>query len=370
MGRIGPLVLTVSSSLLVAAVSSAQPAGPTPRAATTRSAPGWEVEFSGSLSLGRPASRGTVMLPEPGAPIVTSSPIFPSWRVPTWFLGDGAAFVNNVAGAFGVAGRIAPLDDALGPAGVSDAGSFGFGARVRRRWRARLAVEAGVDIQATSAGVSDALREAIDETHASFRTTFTELLATGPFTGPTISTSSAITDGSNREIAVTGALVFDLAPVGGVVPFIVAGGGLLAQAGRPPEVSLEGRYRFTIVGTVPVEIDERDRLTLRYGQRAAAVALVGGGLRRDLSPKLALRAEARLLLGPSTTRVALDARPQSATGGVAGYVESFTYPNLQFSNSASTGRESTLSGTLDGFDALRGGWQARVRVTIGLVARF
>jgi hypothetical protein len=54
----------------------------------------------------------------------------------------------------------------------------------------------------------------------------------------------------------------------------------------------------------------------------------------------------------------------------AGYIESFTYPSLIFSNSESTGRVSTLSGSEDGFEVSTGGWQMRTRLTVGAFWRF
>ena len=49
----------------------------------------------------RTASEGSVTLPPAGAPIVTSSPIFPSRQVPSWFFGDGATLLNDVNADFG-----------------------------------------------------------------------------------------------------------------------------------------------------------------------------------------------------------------------------------------------------------------------------
>ncbi|HZL93408.1 MAG TPA: hypothetical protein VFB99_07185, partial [Vicinamibacterales bacterium] len=119
-----------------------------------------------------------------------------------------------------------------------------------------------------------------------------------------------------------------------------------------------------------VPIDETDRLTVEYGDRTTMVAVLGGGVHRTLSPRWGLRIDARVLLDPRTTRVALNAQPDVATGTPAGSIQTFTYPSLQLSNNPSTGRESTLSGTLDGFDAFTGGWQTRFRLTAGLVVRF
>jgi hypothetical protein len=364
------LVRLILLNLMLCAIATAAAAqtGATPSGPAA--GPHWEVDLYGGLSLGRKSSGGSLVLPEPGAPIATSSPTFPSWRVPTWFLGDGAAFLNQVAEEFRVPGRITPLDTVLRASGLSDRGAIPFGARIRHPWRTRHAIEVGVDVLATNVGLSNALIDGVQAARTSFQTTFEELLATGPFTGPIVTTSSTLADGSSREIALTGALVIELAPFSGVVPFVVAGGGVLAQMGTPPTVSVEGRYRFSIAGTIPLPVDETDRLTLRYSQRSVPVGVVGGGVRRDLSGRWSVRVDARVLISPNTTRVAIDADPLVATGTPSGFVESFTHPNLQFSNNPSTGRVSTLSGSLSEFDAFKGGWQMRARVTFGISTKF
>src|SRR5207244_869374 len=99
--------------------------------------------------------------------------------------------------------------------------------------------------------------------------------------------------------------------------------------------------------------------------------LLGGGLRRDLSSRVALTIDARWLMGPDSTRVQIDAQPSSVHGTPAGFVESFTNPVVQFSNDPSTGRQSTLSGPpVRDFTLFRGGVQARGLVTIGAVIQF
>ena len=58
-------------------------------------------------------------------------------------------------------------------------------------------------------------------------------------------------------------------------------------------------------------------------------------------------------------------------GSPAGFIESFTYPSIQFSNNPSTGRVSSLGAPgLSGFSALTGGVQLHGLVVIGLYARF
>lgn len=332
------------------------------------STPRWELEMYGGVSLGRLSSGGSLELPGPGTPIPTSSPTFPSWRVPTWFLGDGAAFLNRVAEQLAVGARVSPLDPALGPGAASDAGHFAFGARVRHPLRGRFSFEGGMDVRLGSGGVTQELADAAAAARDSFQTTLGQILATGPFAGISVSATESVRDGSAVEIALTGALVTDFAPWGAFTPFVVTGGGVLLHAGDAPAVELEGRYRALIDGVAP--IDETDRLTVEYGDRTVLVAVLGGGVHRTLSPRWGLRLDARVLLGPRTTRVALDATPAVAISTPARFIETFTYPNLQLSNNPTTGRESTLSGTLDGFDAFTGGWQTRFRLTAGLVVRF
>ncbi len=61
-----------------------------------------------------------------------------------------------------------------------------------------------------------------------------------------------------------------------------------------------------------------------------------------------------------------------ATGTPADFIESFTNPSVQFSNNASTGRQSTLSGDALDHVNVAGGTrlQTRALVTLGIALRF
>jgi len=99
--------------------------------------------------------------------------------------------------------------------------------------------------------------------------------------------------------------------------------------------------------------------------------VLGGGLQRDLSARWGLRVDARMLLGPDTTRVLIDATPSSARTGPSGFIESFTNPAVQFSNDPSTGRRSSLSApALQDVEVFKGGLQTRTLVTFGICRRF
>jgi hypothetical protein len=352
-----------SVGAVVIAVALATPAfAQTPR-------PGWTVEFYGGLTAGRVTAGGTVALPDPGAPIATSSPIFPSWHVPSWFFGDGAAFLNNVAGEFDVTERVVPLDAALGRSGVRAAGAVAAGIRLRRPIQGAWSLEIAADVMPVSARIADDLESAIDTARQSFESAMAAVLATGPFTGVSVSTMSATSSGSSRDLVLTAALEETLAPIGAFTPYVVMGGGLSIHAGTAPSVTVTGRYEFLIADEVPIR--ETDTIVLRARQKTSVVLVAGGGIRRALSGRWGLSIDARAFIGPDPARLTIDASPVAETRTPAGFVESFTYPNLQFSNNASTGRVSTLGGPgLSGFEAFAGGWQTRVRVTVGIFTRF
>ena len=329
--------------------------------------PRLEVEVYGGLVAGQSGSTGRATLPPAGAPLVTSNPTFPTRETPSWFFGDGAALLNGVNGAFDRSARIVPLDAAFGRLESSRVPVFGV--RARRRLSARYALELSVDAQVTPGVRADALPAPVEASRASFTTAFTDLLASGPFAVASIDATASTQAGSRREVALTGALVRTFRPSRALAPYVTIGAGVISGSGTLPSATLQGRYRFAVLGELP--IDETDRVSFRYARGAAFAAVLGGGVRRDLSRAWALRIDARVLFGPDTTRVLIDAQPSSVRGVPAGFIESFTNPGIQFSNDPSTGRSSSLSGAgLQAFEVFSGGFQARTLVTVGFARRF
>jgi hypothetical protein len=330
----------------------------------------WEIEGYGGLFVPTGGSAGGApVLPLPGPPIATSSPIFPSRRVPSWFFGDGATLLNQVNGQFGVDALIDPLDGALGGSALATGSGLAAGARVRRALNDRFAVEASFDFFPSASDLSDDLVAAAETTRASYAPAFQGLLATGPFTDIDVSASST-RGGSALEIAATGALVWQLGAGGGFDPYLTFGGGVISGAGDGASLTLEGHYAFRVLSEVP--IDETDRLTVRVTSRTVLAGLVGAGLRREMSERWGIRIDGRVLIGPRTTQVLLDTDPTIAQGTPPDYVESFTAPSIQFSNNASTGRESSLGGpALQGYETFtQDGLQARVLISAGVFFRF
>jgi hypothetical protein len=330
--------------------------------------PRWEIEGYGGVVAVRTAGEGSVTLPAAGAPIVTSSPVFPSREVPSWFFGDGATLLNGVNADFGIAGRIMPLDATFAPLDSTRVAAVGL--RVRRRLSGRLSLEIGVDAFTRPEDRSTGLDAAIQSARDSFKAAFTGLLATGPFAAVVVdATGSGATEIRRRETAATLAVSTPLGRWGSFVPYGTFGGGVVTGSGSLPSAAVEGRYRFSILNEVP--IDEADRVSVRYTRQAAFVAVLGAGLQRDFSGRWGIRADARMLIGPDTTRVLIDAAPSMARTGPSGFIESFTNPAVQFSNDPSTGRRSSLSApALQGVEVFKGSVQTRTLVTVGILRRF
>jgi len=354
--------------LLAAAVFAVALGTPTTGQAQTQQG-SWEVEGYGGLMIPTGgSSEGAATLPLPGPPIATSSPFFPSRSVPSWFFGDGAQLLNQVNGQFGVASLIEPLDAALGGSTLSAGSGFAAGARVRRSLTQRFALEFSLDLVPSAVDFSDEFLAAAEVTRASFAPAFQGLLGTGPFTDVSIDSAGEL-GGSSLEVGFTGALVWHLGPTSGFQPYLTFGGGVISGAGEGRTYTLQGRYQFRVAGEVP--IDETDRLTLRLQNRTVFAGVAGAGLKREVGNNWGIRIDGRVLIAPHTTSLLIDTDPLIAQGTPPDFVESLTTPSIQFSNSGTTGRESSLGAQLQGFEAfVEDGLQFRVLVSAGVYFRF
>jgi len=354
-------------ALVTAWVAFASPAW----AQSSQDRPRWEIEGFGGLMISNGPADGTSSLPPPGAPIATTSPIFPSRRVPSWFLGDGAELLNLVNQQFDVPALIRPLDAALDGSALDAGAGLAGGVRVRRALGARHALEFSLELFPDPVDLSDELLAAVDASRDSFVPAFEGLLATGPFTDVDVRAASEV-GGSSLELAATGAFVyrFGVVRAGALVPYVTLGGGLVTGVGDGPTAMLEGGYRFLILDEVP--IDETDRVTIRHERGTGLAGLLGAGLRRDVSARWGVRVDGRVLVGPRTSALLVDTDPTVARGTPPGFVESFTTPSIQFSNDPATGRESTLGPPpLEAFEAFESdGLRTRVRITAGVFVRF
>jgi len=340
--------------------------------AQTASAPPsrFEIEAYGGFGRLLDAGEATLSLPPAGPPITTSSPMFPSRAVPSWFFGDGAALLNGVNAELGLAPRITPLDAAIAKIGRSAESGGGMGIRLRRRTAPRVWTEFAIDVTSSSSSVTDSLMESVGQTRGSFVQAMTSLFASGPFTGTSVTATATQAGGSWRDVTATLAANVELDAIAGLTPSLTLGGGFVTRTGTEPTVTLEGRYRTKILGAVP--IDETDRVTIRGEASTAPAVVFGAGLSRAIAGRLSLRLDTRMMVANRTISTTLDATPTVASGAPADYIESFTNPSVQFSNNAATGRVSSLSGAaLDHADVARSTrLQARVIITLGVAFRF
>ena len=330
----------------------------------------WEIEIYGGVSLPNSPSDGITALPAAGAPLTTSSPLFPSREVSSWFFGSGAELLNDVNAAFGVVAQILALDAGFREPRFDSGGAGAVGVRVRRALRPRVWLEIGIDTSAAPQSTPEGLAATAEASRQTFESAFRGLLATGPFSNVAVAATRETADGSSRGLAATAALNVHFAPRASFEPYITAGGGVSTAIGDAPSMMLEGRYRFGILGAIA--IDETDRVTVRVERKLTPLAVVGGGVRRQLSQRWGLRIDGRVFIGPGGQRITLDAAPSSVAGAPGAFIESFTHPSVQFSNDPSTGRRSTLSGPrIQDFEVFSSdGLGTRFLVTAGLAARF
>jgi hypothetical protein len=360
--RVGGIALAVAAGLLAwSAPARAQQAPPQAR---------WEVEGYGGFALGRIPASGSTTFPDPGAPITTSTPTLPSRQTPSWFFGDGASLLNEVLGELALPNRLSPLDAAIAAPGFSSGGKGAFGFRMRRSITRGLSVEFSLDFLTGSPVLSDAFLASVESSRASFETALAALLKSGPFTGVSTSATSMVIQGTAHDVAASGSLNVPFGRLGAFQPYFTVGAGVLSGQGRPPSVELLGTYGGTLPGNIAIH--EHDQMVLSYSRGASVVIVTGAGLRRELSPRWGLRIDGRVLLGPNGTHALIDATPTVTTSTPAGFVETFTYPSIQFSNNASTGRVSSLGPPgLQGFAVFSGtGVQLRTMVTFGVFVKF
>lgn len=333
----------------------------------------WQLEVVGGLSLFELPTSGEAALPAQGPALPTSGPTTPSRRIPTWFLGDGASLLNGANAEFGVASRLAPIDEALGSLGLSGTNAPVMGVRVRRALTPRWSLELSTELWTGSTEISPELLDAAELARTSFESAFTGLFSTGPFVSTSVSAAVTTANRTSRELAVIGSVRYHVL-TGALAPYLTIGGGVITRLGDLPSLTLTGDYSFQVqtleFQTTPFA--ESDVLTLGFEQAAGPVGMVGGGFRSDLTSRLGFSIDGRVYLSNNTLSLRLDSLPSVTTGTPAGAIDSGTAPSVHFSNNSSTGRDSSLSGTpLDGFKAFStSGLQTRYAVTAGVFVRF
>jgi hypothetical protein len=343
--------------------------------AAAQHTPKWEIEFhSGGLVSNNPTD-GTMALPPAGAPFTTAS-ARPSRRVSSWYIGDGATLLNEIAAGFpsGVSQRITALDAVINAPLATRESGFAFGFRISRAINSRFSAEATVDYSPAKLELTRETERGIENSRGGFEAVFNALLATAPVTSRVITSRSEFDDGSGGQLFTTGTLNVALKTSGNVIPYVSGGAGLLSNLGDPPAATLEGNYRFQLAGTFPM--NETDRVRLRVSlPDNVFVGVVGAGAKYVASQRWGMRVDGRVYLGSDKLETMVDATPTvSSTGPVAPFpLTSASTPSIQFSNNPpGSGPQSNLTGDpVAGFTSFEGsGLRAQFTLTAGLFWRF
>jgi hypothetical protein len=364
-----PSVSVVLCSLAVAVASPAQ----------AQNASRWEVEVHGGGTFANSPADGTSAMPQPGQPFTTLA-LAPSRRSSSWYFGDGAALLNAVNAYFFLpsTSRITPLDPVLTKAGATRGNGGTYGFRISYAVTPRFAAEFNLDASQSRLKLTDALLAGVEASRASFTSAWNGLISTGGgfiFTEASTTSTSAINAEGGRQLLTTGALVINLATQGNTIPYVTIGAGALSTSGELPSATLTGNYRFDSLNALApgrFPVNETDVVRIRVAADTRFATVAGGGIKFMRSARWGARADVRAHISKNAVNLLLDATPTVASQIPAGAIASFTIPSLQFSNNASTGVQSSLSGPpISGFRTFSGsGTEVHLSVTGGIIFRF
>lgn len=374
--------LTVGYFVRLGAVPATRTVRPPQAAPAAPAGSKWEVEAHLGGGFGKRRAGGSPIAAFPVGESFTTTGFLPrpSRYASTWFFGDGALLLNQIATGFGggllSATKITPLDPVLTTAIVERKPGVTFGGRVSRRFTRIVSGEFGVESTAQSARMTDSALAGLEATRASFAPVWNALLATGIslFLSPVVTSDITLpreTDG--RQTLVTGAATFELPGNRRVVPYATVGGGVLLRSGELPTATLTGNYQFRFggFGSVGGPFSATDVVEVHFAEKDnTPVGLFGGGVKYALSARHGLRADVRVHVSRNSLDTLVNARPSSVTGTPAFSISSSTTPALVFSNTTIT--RANLSGpAITDLKTFTGsGRDIQTNLTVGYFLRF
>jgi len=330
----------------------------------------WEIEFHvGALRSSDP-SKGAGRLPAPDVTFNTIN-VRPTRRVPSWFFGDGALLLNQVNAALGLPedARIVPLDAVLTGAGVVARTRAGLGVRVNRRFGGRFSAEFAFDARPAPLALSGAARDGIAATATSFEAAWQAFFARfGVLNGQGFSFSE-VQEPRGWETMASAAAGFDLLAGAAVTPFVAGGISVIFADDRVASAVLSGVY-FTRFPNGLTSHSGQDTIQVRWtrGSQTTA-AMVGGGVRGDITSAVGWRVDARALIAGNRSRVTVTALPSSSRIVPGSAFATGTTPGIQLSSI--DGVMSSLSGAgLRDFETFTGsGRTVSVTLAAGIFTR-
>lgn len=342
-----------------------------------RDSPKWAIDVYGGVLRGKGATKGSGIGEFPIGSTFDSEneERSPSRAIPSWFLGDGALLFNQVNASFLERfgqnyPQIVALDGMLRSAAAQRQGGTTFGFRLTRQLVSRLGLEISFDRSKDELRVTDAARDAIEASRASFAAAFGGLLALMPATDKSVSATVAMPAAAagGSQDAVSLAFTVALRRPGGVGAYLLFGASSLMNRGNAVTGQLRGRYEFLILDVNP--IDETDVVVIRVtDQERAVAALLGFGLTVG-SSRHGVKVDVRARVSENAVRTSIDLAPSVAAGSPPIAFPSRTFPAVQFSTLP--GIATSLSGpAVQGLETFSGnGYDLRGLVTLGYYVRF
>ena len=336
----------------------------------------WEVEIDVGGAMPHSSTGGTGALPPPGPALPINFAGVTTRAVSSWVIGDGAALLNQALSSFRVTQQIAPLDAVAQSVFATRQSGAAVGFRVSRALNDRFAAELSVDYRRTELALTRASLAGAEATRASFVSAWNSLLALPLLASSRSAMSTAtITDHQGGQLGIGGTMVVNFAK-GPTRPYVTVGAGVVTHTGGLPSAELTGRYQFQITSLAPVPVaglvfDQADTTVVRVASHTGAVGIIGGGIKRFVTPRWGIRVDVREHIGRNRAETLVDATPRSAGTATPGFgmLTIGTTPPLVFSVN---GAGSNLSGApISGFRTFSAsGWSGQLALTAGLIYRF
>lgn len=333
---------------------------------------GWEIEIHGGRTLSDAVGDGMASVPGPGTPFTTATSL-PSRRVPSWFLGDGAALLNGSLAALGLPERIRALDTVLDAPLVGRREGNHVGFRVARDLAPRLSAEVSLDVTSYVVEITEPVAAVMEATSASFVAAFGALLDVGPFTDVAVNSTHSVLTVDATQLMATAALRVHLLSRGTFVPYVTVGGGIITNHGDAPTAGLEGHYAFNIDGISPIA--ETDRITLTHTiEDTVYFGMLGAGAQVFLTDGSGVRLDVRVHVGRNNLQTLVDATSQvtqDVPDSLSEVIASFGIPSIQFSNNPALGASTLIGADIADFEGFRGRrTQYQIAVSLGYFWRF
>jgi hypothetical protein len=349
--------------MILFALSASPAAAQPPSAGQSK----WEVEVHGGGAFGGAGHDGSGQLP-PAGETFTTLVGRPSRRVSSWYFGDGVELLNGVNSVLPTTARMTAIDPALDAAAIEQSSGGLLGVRVTRVLNSRFSVDVTVDYGLARYDLNDEAVSTIEAARGGFSAAWNGLLSTGPFPNSVVTSEATIGRRGVRQVITTGALTIRLPRQGRLDPYVTAGGGVASSVGDGPGATLNGTYRFLLIGAASYE--DRDAVTVRVEAPDHVFAgVLGAGFRYAVSSRWGLRVDFRDYLIPNRTETFVSATPSTTRGTPPLALASFSTPSMQFSTAPPP---STYSGpAIADFRTFEAsGIQNRLNLAAGVYWRF